>query len=134
MLAARLKKHPQNGQQLFWCHQPGDALLAHLYKCSDVLVAASIGEGFGLPLIEAAHHRLPILARDIPVFREVAGSYARYFSAPEGKALADDIEAWINDWREGNAQPSCRLSCNNWADSASQLQKALFQSISSLTC
>ena len=39
----------------------------------------SEGEGFGLPLIEAAQYGLPIIARDIPVFREVAGENAYYF-------------------------------------------------------
>ena len=48
---------------------------------SDVLVAPSRGEGFGLPLIEAAQHKLPIFARDIPVFREVAGENAFFFQS-----------------------------------------------------
>lgn len=43
---------------------------------STCLIAASFGEGFGLPLIEAAQHGLPIMARDIAVFREVAKEYA----------------------------------------------------------
>ena len=34
---------------------------------------ASFGEGFGLPLIEAARHHLPIIARRRPVFEEVIG-------------------------------------------------------------
>ena len=44
---------------------------------SACLIAASFGEGFCLPLIEAAKHDLPMIARDIPVFREVAGQSAQ---------------------------------------------------------
>jgi len=36
----------------------------------------------------AAQHQLPIIARDIPVFREVAGDYAFYFSGENADDLA----------------------------------------------
>jgi len=132
-LSASLKKHPQRHRRLFWCNAASDFLLAHLYRRADLLVAASLDEGFGLPLIEAAHHRLPILARDTPVFKEVAGDYARYFSARTGTALAEDIAVWIKDWQAGNVQPAFPLSCNSWADSAAQLKTALFKILSPST-
>ena len=42
------------------------------------------GTPYLFPLIEAAQHKLPIIARDIPVFREVAGSclLLQRFGAP----------------------------------------------------
>lgn len=128
-LIARLKNHPQNGRQLFWCNAASDDFLHRLYRLADSLVAASLGEGFGLPLIEAAYYHLPILARDIPVFKEVAGSYARYFHAKTGEGLAEDIATWIEDWRVDSVTPAFPLSYNSWADSAEQLKKALFQSL-----
>ena len=60
------------------------------------MLAAAEGEGFGLPLIEAAHHGLPILARDIPVFREVAQNFAHYFTA----STADDLFNSVHEWRQ----------------------------------
>ena len=128
-LAAHLKKHPRKNQRLFWCNGGSDALLEQLYRRSDLLVAPSLDEGFGLPLIEAAHYQLPVLARDIPVFREVAGVYARYFSALDGTGLAKEIAAWIKDWQAGKAQPASLMPYNSWADSAAQLKAALFQSL-----
>jgi glycosyltransferase involved in cell wall biosynthesis len=38
-------------------------------------------KALGLPIIEAAQHGLPIVLRDIPVFREVAGEAGFYFPA-----------------------------------------------------
>ena len=55
---------------------------------------ASVGEGFGLPLIEAASYDLPLLATDLAVFREVAGDYAYYF---DGFA-ASEIKAGLVEW------------------------------------
>lgn len=52
--------------------------LADLYMLSDVVVLPSSSEGFGLPLAEAAIFRVPVVATDLPAFREVA---------PEGATL-----------------------------------------------
>ena len=128
-LIVQLKKHPQRHHRLFWCNAASDAMLCHLYQRADLLVAASLGEGFGLPLIEAAHHHLPILARDIPVFKEVAGVYARYFTTRSDARFAEDIAKWIKDWHAGRVQTAAPLTYNSWADSASQLKTALFRAL-----
>jgi len=75
-LAERLRAHPQRGTRLFWLENISDEYLELIYAESSCLLAASEGEGYGLPLVEAARRKCPILARDIPVFREVAGSGA----------------------------------------------------------
>ena len=74
-LVSRLTRHRFAGKYLFWLSQADDHVLSLAYK-DRRLLAASEGEGFGLPLIEAARYGLPILARDLPVFREVAGKHA----------------------------------------------------------
>jgi glycosyltransferase involved in cell wall biosynthesis len=49
------------------------------------------GEGFGVPLIEGARKKLPIIAREIPVFREAVGDSAFYFDGASSEALASPI-------------------------------------------
>ena len=75
----RVRSHSDLNRRIFWLEGINDNFLDRIYKASICLIAASKGEGFGLPLIEAAQYNLPILARDLPVFREVAGEYAIYF-------------------------------------------------------
>ena len=87
-LAARLREHPRLGKQLFWLEAISDEYLERIYAACSCLIAASEGEGFGLPLIEAARHKLPIVARGIPVFREVAGDFALYFTGTAPEDLA----------------------------------------------
>ena len=94
-LADRLRHHPEQGKRLFWLEGISDEYLEKIYAASTCLIAASEGEGFGLPLIEAAQHKLPIIARDIPVFREVAGEHAHYFNGLEPQVLADAIKHWL---------------------------------------
>lgn len=93
-IVERLQNHKEARQRLFWLPGVSDEFLSELYIHSTCLIAASEGEGFGLPLIEAAQHKLPILARDIEVFREVAGDHAYYF---KGEGSADMVLA-INQW------------------------------------
>jgi hypothetical protein len=52
---------------------------------------ASRGEGFGLPLIEAASHRRHVLARDLPVFREQELSNALYFDDDDPAMLGERL-------------------------------------------
>lgn len=120
-LMQRIRQHAENGQRLFWFESASDELLMRLYDQCSVLLAPSEGEGFGLPLIEAAQHGLPILCRDIPPFREVAGEHALYFSGYSARVLADALEHWL-DLSAQNVIPSSRdMTWLNWKQSTQQL-------------
>jgi glycosyltransferase involved in cell wall biosynthesis len=58
-------------------------LLKDLYQISDILFLPSLEEGYGIPLLEAAIARLPIVCSDIPAFRQVCGSNACMFRLDE---------------------------------------------------
>ncbi|WP_333839039.1 glycosyltransferase [Novosphingobium sp.] len=122
---AELRSHRELGKRLFWLEGIDDDHLHAVYQASFCLIAASEGEGFGLPLIEAAHHGLPVLARDIPVFREVAGDGARYFeNSRDPKILAEAIEQAM---RNGSAKADGALNWLTWTQSAEQLLDCLLQ-------
>ncbi|CAN5579200.1 hypothetical protein BH23CHL8_BH23CHL8_01250 [soil metagenome] len=55
-----------------------DRVMTDLYRIADALFLPSRDEGFGLPILEAALHRLPIICTDLPVLRELAGDAATY--------------------------------------------------------
>jgi glycosyltransferase involved in cell wall biosynthesis len=124
-LVAGIRSHEEFGKRLFWLEGISDQYLEKIYGSSDCLIAASYGEGFGLPLIEAAQHRLPLLVRDIPVFREVAGDHAYYFDGNSGAALAAAIHEWLELFRSEGHPTSDHLPCLTWNDSAEQLKSAL---------
>lgn len=58
-----------------------------LYGIADALFFPSKAEGFGLPLLEAPLHRVPVFCSDIPAHRELAGKTATFFDL-QGKADA----------------------------------------------
>jgi glycosyltransferase involved in cell wall biosynthesis len=120
-LVEQLRNHPEQGRRLFWLDKASDALLLELYKKSTALLMASEGEGFGLPLIEAARHGLPIIARDIPVFREVCGEHAFYFEGNKPEDLANAIITWLNLYQAGKAPSVEGMRVLTWKESTQQL-------------
>ena len=127
---ASLRQHAQRGHYLHWLEGADDDLLQQLYRHSSALIFASHGEGFGLPLIEAAQHELPIIARDLPVFREVAGEHASYFTATTAAALADVLADWLRDHAAGRQRPSRGMPWLTWAASAERLSQILLAPLS----
>lgn len=120
-LAARLTGHAELGKRLLWLEGVSDEYLEHLYNEADCLVAASYGEGFGLPLIEAAQYNLPIFARDLPVFREVAGEYAYYFEGSDTQEIADRLASWLALYEKNEHPRSDEMPWLTWKESAKQL-------------
>lgn len=107
--------------QLHWYKFVSDAMLQALYKRAAGTIMASMGEGFGLPLIEAAYFGSPLLARNLPVMREVCGDHAWYFEATEGDELADELRAWLESYHRKTHPESRGMRWLNWKESAAQL-------------
>jgi glycosyltransferase involved in cell wall biosynthesis len=124
-IVERLRGHAELGKRLEWRQGIGDAELLALYQSSSCLLVPSEGEGFGLPLIEAARYGLPVLARDLPVFREVAGAHAAYFSGMQGTDLARALRAWLDQRSAGTEPDSAGMPWITWRDNAGQLLAVL---------
>lgn len=124
-LVERLRSHPERDKRLFWLEGISDEYLEKVYAAGTCLIAASYGEGFGLPLIEGAQHKLPIIARDIPVFREVAGEYAYYFNATSPSELAKSVKTWLDQYRQGAHPKSDAMPWLTWKESARRLAQIL---------
>ncbi|CAM3065995.1 D-inositol-3-phosphate glycosyltransferase [Methylobacterium mesophilicum] len=124
-LVAKIDAHPFLGKCLFWYSDADDVALESFYNQSAGLIAASYAEGYGLPLIEAAKRGVPIFARDIAVFREVAGVHAAYFDE-SGSTLVEDLRVWLEELSANNAPSPVGISILTWAQSSEQLLKTVF--------
>jgi alpha-1,2-rhamnosyltransferase len=114
--ARRIEGHSAFNRRLFWLKDASDADLTLLYRNAHALVLASVAEGFGLPIVEAAHHGAPVIATDIPVFREVAGESAQYFRLLDRDSLAEKMRAALIE----KPRPPV-LAPVSWRESATQL-------------
>lgn len=122
-LTARIERLSEKEPRLKWLSQISDAILWELYDKATCLLGASLDEGFGLPLVEGAQHGLPIIARDIPVFREVCGNGATYF----GNNLEKTVLSWIDDYASGCHVPSTEVNITSWKKSTNLLLESVFK-------
>ncbi|MEQ6334638.1 glycosyltransferase [Sphingobium sp. MK2] len=109
----------QSDHRLTWLSQASDELLAALYARAALVVMPSRGEGFGLPIVEALRQRRKVLARDLPVFRELARPGLFYFDDDSPAALAGSILATLQE-----ADPPIPVG-EEWDDSVAILLHAL---------
>jgi glycosyltransferase involved in cell wall biosynthesis len=120
-LMAKLHNHPALGKTLFLFEEIDDARLSELYRKAHVVLFVSKGEGFGLPLVEAANYGAPIICSDIPVFREIAENHATFVGIADPNELAADIETWMAASSAGTAPPSTGLPRVSWTQSTEML-------------
>lgn len=75
---SRLKGHVREANGL------SSQAMMHLLAHSRGLLAPSHAEGFGLPVVEALTLKVPVIASDIPAFREASQGYARLIDNADG--------------------------------------------------
>ncbi len=68
-----------------------DSTIAYLYQKAYFTVFPTEYEGYGLPIIESILRKTPVLASDIPVLREVGGTFCAYFATRDKDAFCDRL-------------------------------------------
>lgn len=117
----RIRHHLQLHRNLYFVEAFSDAEICLCYGAATALIAASVAEGFGLPIVEAALHHVPTLASDIPVFREVGGTGARYFSRSHPDCLADAVLAFCSLDAAQRRDMAASIPAITWEQSARRL-------------
>ena len=104
--------------------QATDEQLPGLYRNSSGFVFPSRMEGFGLPVLEAAASGCPVILSDIPAFRELADSWAKFFdpTSPDNLALA--LTQILENPELGLAPTAVRANLPTWRTSAQLHAKA----------
>jgi glycosyltransferase involved in cell wall biosynthesis len=74
-----------------------DSQTAQLYKHAVLYVFPSVNEGFGIPILEAFAHKVPVLVAGNSCLPEVAGNAAIGFDPYNPDALSTLIAQTIND-------------------------------------
>lgn len=83
----------QSKNQVHLLGRVSDNELAALYSQAELLAFPSLYEGFGLPILEAYFHELPVLTSNVSSLPEVAGSAAQLVNPLE----IDEITSGMNE-------------------------------------
>lgn len=76
-------------------HCPDDQM-ANWLKHAQALLFPSFVEGFGIPLVEALVLGTPVIASDLPVFKEIAGDVPTYLHPVDGLGWMKAIEGFTS--------------------------------------
>lgn len=87
-----------------------DEDLASIVAGARALLMPSFAEGFGLPVAEALELGTPVIASDLPVFREFAGDIPTYLDCLDGIGWEAAIRAFMIDCPERRRQLD-RMPC-----------------------
>jgi glycosyltransferase involved in cell wall biosynthesis len=101
-----------------------DAAINQLYKNALAYVFPSINEGFGLPVLEAFNHDLPVLVANNTCLPEVGGDAVLQFDPFDTDDISKKIQAVVDDAelrKEMIAKGKERLKYFSWHKTALQL-------------
>jgi len=104
-----------------------DAELATWLGHSQALLFPTFAEGYGMPLAEALALGVPVIASDLPAFREIAGDIPEYADPLDGRRWAQLVVEY--------AQPHSEMrrdQCRKMAGLALPTWQAHFQQVEAL--
>lgn len=108
-----IRPHVQN------VHRVSAAALAQLLGHAQALLMPSFDEGYGLPAVEALTLGTPVIASDIPVFREITQGCATLLSPLDGRDWHEAILAFTEraspGWSAAKTKAS-QFCAPNWHD------------------
>lgn len=81
-----------------------DERMAELLAGAQAMLMPSFVEGYGLPVVEALQQGVPVIASDLPVFREIAGDIPTYLDPTDRsaweKAVLDHLGEGVERTRQ----------------------------------
>jgi glycosyltransferase involved in cell wall biosynthesis len=101
-----------------------DAQMARLLMDARALLFPSWAEGFGMPLVEALAAGVPVIASDLPVFREVGQGVPDLLPVSDKAAWRDAILDYAHPCSEARADQIARMTrfrAPSWAEHFAQI-------------
>ena len=88
---AELEALAPEGANIVFHNGVTDAEYEALLARTTALISLSRAEGYGLPLVEAMSHGTPVIASDIPIFREVGDDAVSYVHPDSPSEFAEAV-------------------------------------------
>jgi len=125
-LQKAMLRHPQRGRQFMWFPEATDKEVRDALEQADALIMNSYAEGLGLPILEAQRSELPVIVRDLGVFREIVGSSDVLVPSPHNsESLAATVRLFLKDKRGRYRRSESLASDASWSDTARAIESVL---------
>ena len=73
-------------------HPKDEKEMNEIYNACDIFISTSLDEGFGYPVVEALRAGMLVAVSDIPVHREILGSFGVYFKSSSPLDVSEGIK------------------------------------------
>jgi Glycosyl transferases group 1 len=96
-----------------------DTEMAGILKGACALLFPSFVEGYGIPLVESLQLTTPVIASDIPVFREIGQGVPDFINALDGMGWLKAIEDYMQEHSAMRKSQLARMTNYthwNWTD------------------
>ncbi|HZR95374.1 MAG TPA: glycosyltransferase family 1 protein [Gaiellaceae bacterium] len=113
-----------------------DDTLAALYSGATAVVIPSLAEGFGLPAVEGAACRAPLVLSDLPAHRETLDGAALFFSPRDDAELVRALLKLLDHPAEAEAMAAracARASELTWDDAVEPLRRLVVEAAATRT-
>jgi glycosyltransferase involved in cell wall biosynthesis len=120
---AQLEALVPPGSKVVFHNGVTDEEYTELLLRTTALVSLSRAEGYGLPLVEAMSLGTPVIASNIPIFREVGRDAATYVDPGSPSAFASAVRSLSDPahWERQSRRSVARAAQFSWDESARQL-------------
>jgi glycosyltransferase involved in cell wall biosynthesis len=104
--------------------------LRWLYRNTALFVYLSLGEGYGMPPVEAAYFGAPVITSDLDVFHENLGPLARYVPPTDTSAIGEAMSTALRTpeddarLRQAGAQLA---TAHDWAATVAAIRSAMVE-------
>lgn len=107
-----------------------DAELASWLGHSQALLFPTFAEGYGMPLAEALALGVPVIASDLPAFREIAGDIPEYVDPLDGRRWAELVVEYAqphSQMRRSQCQKMAGFALPSWGAHFQQVEALMEQ-------
>lgn len=99
-----------------------DELMPGVFALADVLVMASLYEGFGMPVLEARAMGTPVIVSDVPELLEAAGDHAQVVAPDVASIERALLQLPLRNARQARHE---RGEIHTWSNSAQRMKNLL---------
>lgn len=128
---AELEELAPPGARIVFHNGVTDAEYEAMLGRTTALISLSRAEGYGLPLVEAMSHGTPVIASNIPIFREVGGDAASYVHPDSPSEFAGAVRTLEQPelWKARSRLSVERAAGFSWDESARRLLDAAAEAV-----
>jgi len=109
-------------KRLFFYDNLNDTQLIKNYLKSDIVLVPSYDEGFGLPIVEGINFKKIVIARNIPIFRELRQNNLYFFPNKNYLQILKFFKSFIKKYRQHNIKIK-KTRTLYWKDTYKKIKK-----------